>query len=1084
MSPATRTSWDWLQLASLGEQLRSNHSLAVQRDQIIAMTSQLMNGKVDVWLQEKIFRLPDWNEKHIFPSQPTIDGMKHAIKAGKLITKNGKTKSAASNLTYAAIPLADKESTLGALYVTRPKGPAFSAEELNLLQGIAQVISMSLAASHRTEVEQFRLRQLNLVRDVSAQIANAQDLDELAEQVTKLIQRTFHFYYVAIFTLKPDSNWLRFRASAVAPRKGMKKASIALEVEVGQGLIGEAAKTGEVIVCDDVQKEARFRFIDSLPETKSEVAIPLKIEDEVLGVLDVQSNRLRGFHPNDLLILHALADNIARAVEGARLYSSLRRRADQLTLVSEVSKSVTSTLDLSELMRDAANLIHEKFKYPYVSLFTVHPNRRLIAYQAGSGKRSKQLEGYTISLDDTMGIMPWVAQHGKTVLANDVTKDERYIPSPLPPKNTKSELCVPLLFNEKVVGLLDIQSDKLNAFTEDDQIMFEAVADTMAAAIRNADLYRSEQWRRQIADSLREVAGLVSSNVSVDEVLQTILTELDRNLPVDISAIWLLEDDKLCLSAVRGIDAEQLESTCMAYPDSLYSMIDAMMSESPIIRKPEDPMWPGGITAGYDKNYSSIVAPLRVGDRQLGLLTLAHHAPGRYGHEAQAISATFANYAAVAIENARLFDSAQEQAYASAALLQVAQAVVGSSDLNEILNSIVRIMPILVGVKRVALYRWDNEHETFDASQEYGFSEDEETIMTEKEFSLEVFPLLGFTLQENMLVTHALTPEAKPKDWLQIQPQFQDEADMMNADRLLIAVPLSIKNDLFGVMLIEEKENGQRFRSRRIEIIQGIAQQAALAIQNDLLQQEMVVRERLETEVQLARQIQQTFIPSILPTHPNWQIATRWRTARQVGGDFYDLIELPNNKLGIFIADVADKGMPAALFMALTRTLVRAAVLETTSPAEALKRVNDLLLPDTQQGMFVTAVYGELNVETGKFTYVNAGHNPPYLLRANNEVEKLSRTAVALGATESPNVNQKEILLNVGETLLLYTDGLTEAFSPNNDLFGETRLLDVMKSLNSNTPDEALLAIEECLNDFIESVPLGDDLTMLAIRRI
>jgi phosphoserine phosphatase RsbU/P len=94
----------------------------------------------------------------------------------------------------------------------------------------------------------------------------------------------------------------------------------------------------------------------------------------------------------------------------------------------------------------------------------------------------------------------------------------------------------------------------------------------------------------------------------------------------------------------------------------------------------------------------------------------------------------------------------------------------------------------------------------------------------------------------------------------------------------------------------------------------------------------MVVRERLETEVQLARQIQQTFIPSVLPVHPNWQIAARWRTARQVGGDFYDVIELPNNRLGIFIADVADKGMPAALFMALTRTLVRAAVIETNSP--------------------------------------------------------------------------------------------------------------------------------------------------------
>lgn len=1084
MNPATRTSSDWLQLASLGEQLRNNLSLKEQRDQIISMTSSLIKGNVEVWLQEKIFRLPDWNTKPIFPTQPSQDGLKDAIKFGKLVVKNRKSTKTASSLIYASVPLSDHGITLGALQISRSKGPAFSTEELNLLQGLAQIVSVSLIASHRALVEDFRLRQLSLVREVSSQIANAQDLDELSARVTKLIQETFHFYYVAIFTLKPNSESLRFRASAVAPRKGKKKASIALEVDLGQGLIGEAAKTGQEIVCDNVLKDSRFRFIDSLPETKSEVVIPLKIENQILGVLDVQSDQLKGFHPNDLLILHALADNIARAVEGAFLYSNLRRRADQLTLVSEVSKSVTSTLELSQIMRDAANLIHEKFKYPHVSLFTVHPNRRLITYQAGSGKRSKQLEGYTISLDDTLGIMPWVAQNGKTVLANDVTKDKRYVHSPLPPKNTKSELCVPLMFNEKVMGLLDIQSDKKNAFTEDDQMMFEAVADTMAAAIRNADLYRSEQWRRQIADSLREVAGLVSSNVSLEEVLDTILTELDRNLPVDISAVWLLQGDDLCLSAVHGVDGNKLQQTCITNPESAYAMAETMMLDMPTIRKPDDPMWPGGLTAGYENHYSSIAAPLRVGDRQLGLLTLAHHTAGRYGHEAQSIASTFANYAAVAIENARLFDSAQEQAYASAALLQVAQAVVSLGDLNEILSSIIRIMPILVGVKRVVLYRWDSERETFSASQEYGFSEEEETILTEKEFGLGVFPLISFALQENSLITHAISAQAKPKDWLQIQPETNHEADMTNAEKLLIAVPLSIKSDLFGVMLIEENENGQRFRSRRIEIIQGIAQQAALAIQNDLLQQEMVVRERLETEVQLARQIQQTFIPSILPSHPNWQIASRWRTARQVGGDFYDLIELPNNKLGVFIADVADKGMPAALFMAVTRTLVHAAVLETKSPAEALKRVNDLLLPDTQQGMFVTAVYGELDVETGLFTYVNAGHNPPYWVRANGEVEKLSRTAIALGVMENHTVNQKTISVGTGDTLFLYTDGLTEAFSPSGDLFGEGRLLSVLQSLKSNTTDETLLAIEECLNEFIESIPLGDDLTMLAIRRI
>ena len=192
-------------------------------------------------------------------------------------------------------------------------------------------------------------------------------------------------------------------------------------------------------------------------------------------------------------------------------------------------------------------------------------------------------------------------------------------------------------------------------------------------------------------------------------------------------------------------------------------------------------------------------------------------------------------------------------------------------------------------------------------------------------------------------------------------------------DPLLYAVPLSVKADVFGVLLLQEASGGRRFRARRLEIINGIAQQAALAIQNDRLQKEMVVRERLETEVQLARQIQQTFIPESLPQHSGWELAARWKTARQVGGDFYDVMELPNQKLGLFIADVADKGMPAALFMALTRTLVRAAVIETPSPAEALQRVNELLMPDTKQGMFVTAVYAVLDLRHRRIDLCQCG---------------------------------------------------------------------------------------------------------------
>ncbi|MCA2000746.1 MAG: GAF domain-containing protein [Chloroflexi bacterium] len=1076
------SSADWNQLASLGEQIRDEESFGAQRDRIVSMTGCLLEGRVDVWLNEDVFRLPDWENERIFPPQPPLAGMSRALEERKLFIRpsaDGKPRSKPRQ-TFAAVPLEDHGIALGAIQITRSARLPFSAEELTLLQGVGQIVSVSLAASHRADVERFRLRQINLVREVSAQIANVLDLDELSRRVAKLIQSVFNYYYVAIFTVEEDSGVFRFRSSAAAARKGKRKTSIPLEVELGRGLIGEAALYGKQIVCDDVSADPRYRFVDSLPETKSEVAIPLKVENRVLGVLDVQSDQKRAFHPNDVLILNALADNIAQAVEGARLYHRLRRRADQLALVSEVSKGVSSTLNLPTIMQNAAYLIHEKFGYPYVSLFTVHPNRRLIVFEAGSGKSKKKLAGYRISLDEPDGIIPWTARSGQTALVNDTQSHPRYVPSPAPPKNTRSELCVPLIFNEEVVGLLDIQSDRRNAFTEEDRVMFEAVADAMAAAIRNADLYRSEQWRRQVADGLREVAGLVSNNAGVDAVLETILLELDRNLPIDISAIWLLQDDELRLSAARGINPALLEDACLANPESVYAMAQAMLLETPIIRRADEPLWPSGLAAGYANDYSSIAAPLRVGDRPLGVLTLAHRTSGRYGHEAQAVTATFASYASVAIENARLYDAAQEQAYASAALLQVAQAVVSLSDLEEILASITRIMPILVGVQRVALYRWDAERGVFSVSNEYGFSEEEAAALTDREFRPGDFPLLDSTLQQGRMLTVSLPRGAEPATWLTLDAV---DEEIEAAHRLLMAVPLSIKNDLFGVMLVEEAEKGRRFRARRIEIINGIAQQAALAIQNDLLQQEMVARERLETEALLARQIQQTFIPQSLPDCEGWQFAARWRTARQVGGDFYDVIELSDGKIGLFIADVADKGMPAALFMALTRTLLRAAAVEMPSPLETLRRVNDRLLPDTQQGMFVTAVYGVLDVESGAFTYVNAGHNPPFWVKADGSLKKLTRTAIALGVSEQGGMRQNFILLERGDFLLFYTDGLTEAFSPGGELFGDERLAQALSAAGGCPADQVLARVEEEINGFIETAPLGDDLTMLGVKR-
>ncbi len=153
------------------------------------------------------------------------------------------------------------------------------------------------------------------MRKVSAQIANVLDLDKLSKRVTRLIQRTFHYYYVGIFTRETGGETLTFRSSAGPEHGGGKR----VKAVFGEGLVGSAAKTGEEAVANDVRSDSRYKFIELLPETESEAVLPLKIEDKILGVLDVQSDQLEAFHPNDLLVLRALADTIAIAINGARL---------------------------------------------------------------------------------------------------------------------------------------------------------------------------------------------------------------------------------------------------------------------------------------------------------------------------------------------------------------------------------------------------------------------------------------------------------------------------------------------------------------------------------------------------------------------------------------------------------------------------------------------------------------------------------------------------------------------------------------------------------------------------------------------
>jgi sigma-B regulation protein RsbU (phosphoserine phosphatase) len=312
---------------------------------------------------------------------------------------------------------------------------------------------------------------------------------------------------------------------------------------------------------------------------------------------------------------------------------------------------------------------------------------------------------------------------------------------------------------------------------------------------------------------------------------------------------------------------------------------------------------------------------------------------------------------------------------------------------------------------------------------------------------------------------------------------------LSRTQRLLFGFPLAVKGEFLGVMLVEEEDQKKgtpslHIREKRIEIVKGITQQAAIAIKNDLLQEEAVKSESIERELQLAKEIQATFLPHQLPDLPGWELNTYWQPAHQVGGDFYDLLLLDDQHFGIVIADVADKGMPGALFMTLIRTLLRAAAKDQLSPAAVLKQVNELLVPDSKNSMFVTIFYGVISLDSGKFLYANAGHNPPIIKRVDSdELIELPFTSVPLGIFEDYQVEEKEQLINHGDWVFLYTDGITEAFSAKNEMFGTERLYQLLLHDGYSSSIEFLKRVENAVSDFTQGVEISDDITMAVIYR-
>ena len=300
-----------------------------------------------------------------------------------------------------------------------------------------------------------------------------------------------------------------------------------------------------------------------------------------------------------------------------------------------------------------------------------------------------------------------------------------------------------------------------------------------------------------------------------------------------------------------------------------------------------------------------------------------------------------------------------------------------------------------------------------------------------------------------------------------------------------LVVPLVTQGELIGLLNLGPRLSERDYSGDDRKLLDNLAAQAAPAVRVGQLVQEQEAqvrtRERLEQEMRVATLIQQQFLPKELPQMAGWQVSAFYRPARAVGGDFYDFIQLNDGRIAIVAGDVTDKGVPAALVMASTRSIIRAEAERLVSPSKVMERANDLLFPDIPAHMFVTCLYAVLDPRTGKIVFANAGHNLPYV-RTEDGVVEYRATGMPLGLMPGSKYEEKEATLGAGETMLLHSDGLAEAHSAGGEMFGFPRMHELMGEAQTGQEVIDTLLLE--LDRFTAGVEeQEDDITLVTIQR-
>jgi sigma-B regulation protein RsbU (phosphoserine phosphatase) len=564
---------------------------------------------------------------------------------------------------------------------------------------------------------------------------------------------------------------------------------------------------------------------------------------------------------------------------------------------------------------------------------------------------------------------------------------------------------------------------------------------------------------------LTEAAHMLNSTIEYEELMKNVLRLVTRSLDAEGAMVYRYDPSRKDLKVRYYSGEEEPRHMIIKMGQGFVGWV-AEHREPVLTNNPtEDNRYDAKI---QDVELKSIIChPLTLRGEFFGVIEAFNKREGVFNRSDLDTFDLISDQIALVIHNAQLYRKAKRQALQRQTLFEVSQQLMMSLSLDEVLRNILTALQKVVDFNAGGIYLIDEESGDVDSITSVGYDG-----LPDADLHLKIGQgIVGSVARTGK--PEVIPDTSRDKRYICARPETRSE----------IVVPVHSGDKLVGIFNLEnDKLNA--FSGEDKELLTAFALQAAISIERARLHKYMLEQKKIEEQLSIARTIQETFLPDEVPEIPGYDI---WGTnipSGEVGGDYYDFIKIVRNQLGISVADVSGKGIPAALIMASFRASLIAEIRNNYAIRTICHKVNNLLCESTEPANFVTAIYGVLDSKNSIFTFSNCGHNPAILLRPDDSVEELTEGGMLLGVRRDAIYEERPIYIGLDDILCLFTDGVTEAEDPKGEQFETGRIIEILKN-NRDLPAARIGAsIINTVKSFSGYSHMQDDLTLIIIRRL